>query len=143
MCTQKETEQAVRNVLKEKNTRGDTVVEDAVNNVLYKVDPKTGHTIIGKILDVHMADRENKIISGLTKRAIIPFVILLCSIAGTWFTLSSQVEQNTHFREGIEIITEKDLAVLQNQVDSLERRNDQFEAWLTRIETKVDIIIQR
>lgn len=143
MCTQEQTKTAVREVLNEKDKDGLNPVEKAVNNVLFKVDPKDGHTVLGKIMDSHMEERDNKIISGITKRSLIPFVVLLFSIAGTWFALSSDVNQNTEFREAGNRFTQQDGLVLEEKINAIQQRQDSTDAWLTRIETKIDILIQK
>jgi len=63
--------------------------------------------------------------------------------SAAWFTLAGEVNNNTQARTVGDRFTAQDGENLQLQIDSIESRQDRFEEWLIRFETKLDIVIDR
>ena len=70
--------------------------------------------------------------------------VILLLVAGTiaWTNMERDVQENTDFRNAGDRFTLQDGEILQAQIEEAEKRQERMEAWLIRIEGKLDQAIK-
>ncbi len=65
-------------------------------------------------------------------------VIAIVVSTAAWININNEVEDNTDFRESGDRFTKSEGKLLQQQIDQNQKDTESIEAWLIRIEAKLD-----
>ena len=116
--------------------------KDAVHEVLFDRS-ENGETVIGREVNRHIDVKAKSIIFHVTVRVAIPLLMAVLAGSAAWYTLRSEVEQNTQTLQETQIWTFEDhdrYADTQRQrLNDIERRID---GRLSNIESMLDTLLK-
>lgn len=93
-------------------------------------------------LDKHIDEKLNRLFWRIVRWLGGAVVVTVIGTTVAWTNLQNEVEQNTEFRNAGDRFTLQDGKILQQQIDDSRKQQERMEAWLIRIEGKLDQAIK-
>lgn len=116
-------------------------IKDLIHEELF--NPKEdGRSRLSREIESHIDHKLNELFWRLMRWMGSSLVLMLVGGTAMWVNISNQVDQNTEFRTQGDRFTKSDGELLQQQIFQLQREQDSFEAWLIRIEAKLDAALK-
>jgi hypothetical protein len=116
-------------------------IRDLIHEELF--NPKEdGKSRLSREIESHIDNKLNQLFWRLVKWMGTTVVVLIISATVAWTNMQNQVEQNTAFRNAGDRFTAQDGEMLQQQINDSRKQQERMEAWLIRIEGKLDQAIK-
>lgn len=116
-------------------------IKDLIHEELF--NPKEdGKSRLSREIENHIDQKLNDLFWRLMRWWGSTAIVLLVTGTAMWVNLGNSVQDNTEFRTQGDRFTKSDGELLQQQIYQLQREQDSFEAWLIRIEAKLDAVLK-
>ena len=116
-------------------------IRDLIHEELF--NPKEdGKSRLSREIESHIDHKLNELFWRLMRWMGSTVLLLLITGTVAWTNMGRDVQQNTDFREAGDRFTMQDGIVLQQQIDNQKEQQERVEAWLIRIEAKLDAVLR-
>ena len=116
-------------------------IKDLIHEELF--NPKEdGKSRLSREIESHIDHKLNELFWRLMRWMGTTVVLLLVTGTIAWTNMERDVQQNTDFRNAGDRFTLQDGEILRAQIEEAEKRQERMEAWLIRIEGKLDQAIK-
>ena len=116
-------------------------IKDLIHEELF--NPKEdGKSRLSREIESHIDHKLNELFWRLMRWMGTTVVLLLVTGTIAWTNMERDVQENTDFRNAGDRFTLQDGEILRAQIEEAEKRQERMEAWLIRIEGKLDQAIK-
>ena len=116
-------------------------IKDLIHEELF--NPKEdGKSRLSREIESHIDHKLNDLFWRLMRWMGTTVVLLLVTGTIAWTNMERDVQENTDFRNAGDRFTLQDGEILRAQIEEAEKRQERMEAWLIRIEGKLDQAIK-
>ena len=112
-------------------------IKDLIHKELFDKDEK-GKSRLSIEIESHIDKKLNELFWRLMRWYGTGLLLILVGGTVAWTNMERDVQSNTDFRNAGDRFTLQDGIVLQQQIDNQKEQQERLEAWLIRIEVKLD-----